>query len=96
MMTWNNYGLYNGQPDYGWDIDYIIPLKTAKTEEDIIRLNNYTNLQTIYVLIITYYLKLNTNIKTIFHNYPHNQSVNPKLISKISQISITLRMFTSL
>lgn len=44
-MNWDNYGLYNGQPEYGWDIDHIIPLKTAKTEEDVIRLNHYTNLQ---------------------------------------------------
>lgn len=44
-MNWDNYGLYNGSPDYGWDIDHIIPLKTAKTEEDIIRLCHYTNLQ---------------------------------------------------
>ena len=44
-MCWENYGLYNGQPDYGWDIDHIIPLKTAKTEENIINLSHYTNLQ---------------------------------------------------
>ena len=44
-MTWDNRGLYNGQPNYGWDIDHIIPLDTAKTEEDIIRLNHYSNLQ---------------------------------------------------
>ena len=44
-MNWDNRGLYNGQPNYGWDIDHIIPLKTAKTVEDIIRLNHYTNLQ---------------------------------------------------
>lgn len=28
-----------------WHIDHIIPLSTAKTEEDVIRLNHYTNLQ---------------------------------------------------
>ena len=44
-MNWENRGLYNGQPNYGWDIDHIIPLKTAKTVEDIIRLNHHTNLQ---------------------------------------------------
>ena len=27
------------------DIDHIIPLSSAKTEEDIIRLNHYTTLQ---------------------------------------------------
>jgi len=47
-MNWDNYG----NPKDGifelnktWDIDHIIPLKTAKTVEDIIRLNHYTNLQ---------------------------------------------------
>lgn len=44
-MTWNNYGKYNGELDYGWDIDHIEPLSKAKNEADIIRLNHYTNLQ---------------------------------------------------
>jgi hypothetical protein len=44
-MSWENYGLYTGTENYGWDIDHIIPLKTAITEEDVIKLNHYTNLQ---------------------------------------------------
>lgn len=44
-MSWDNRGLYNGQSKYGWDVDHIIPLSSAKTEEDVIRLNHYTNLQ---------------------------------------------------
>lgn len=44
-MSWDNFGLYNGDLNYGWDIDHIIPLSSAKTEEDLIRLNHYTNLQ---------------------------------------------------
>lgn len=44
-MTWDNRGLYNGDFNYGWDIDHIIPLSSAETEEDVIRLNHYTNLQ---------------------------------------------------
>ena len=44
-MNWENRGLYNGQFNYGWDIDHIIPISSAKTEYDIIRLNHYTNLQ---------------------------------------------------
>ena len=44
-MNWNNRGLYNGQLNYGWDIDHIIPMSTAKTEEDVIKLNHYTNLR---------------------------------------------------
>lgn len=44
-MTWENYGKYNGSLNFGWDIDHIIPLGSAKTKEDLIRLNYYTNLQ---------------------------------------------------
>lgn len=44
-MTWDNKGLYNGELNYGWDVDHIIPLDTAVTEDDVIRLNHYTNLQ---------------------------------------------------
>lgn len=55
-MTWDNYGLYNGQPNYGWDIDHIIPQSLAKTEEDVLKLNNYRNLQP----LCSYY---NRNVK---------------------------------
>ena len=44
-MNWDNRGLYNGELNYGWDIDHIIPLSSAKTQEDILRLNHHTNLQ---------------------------------------------------
>lgn len=44
-MSWENYGKYNGELYYGWDIDHIIPVSSAISEEDIIRLNHYTNLQ---------------------------------------------------
>lgn len=44
-MNWDNRGLYNGELNFGWDIDHIIPLSTAKNEQDLIRLNHYTNLQ---------------------------------------------------
>ena len=39
-MNWDNQG--------EWHIDHIIPLATAKTEEDVIRLNHYTNLQPLW------------------------------------------------
>lgn len=47
-MTWENHGnpkdgiLEEGKT---WDIDHIIPLSTATCEEDIIKLNHYTNFQ---------------------------------------------------
>lgn len=44
-MNWDNRGLFNSSFNYGWDLDHIIPLKTAKTKEDIIKLNHYTNFQ---------------------------------------------------
>ena len=45
-MSWNNYGKYkSGELNYGWDIDHIIPLDSATSEEEILKLNHYTNLQ---------------------------------------------------
>jgi hypothetical protein len=44
-MDWDNHGLYNGEKCFGWDLDHIIPLSSAKTEEDVISLNHYSNLQ---------------------------------------------------
>jgi hypothetical protein len=31
-----------------WHLDHIIPLATATTEEDVIRLNHYTNFQPLW------------------------------------------------
>lgn len=44
-MNWDNYGKYDGNYNTGWDIDHVIPLVEGKTEEDLIKLNHYTNLQ---------------------------------------------------
>jgi hypothetical protein len=44
-MNWENQGLYNGDFNYGWDIDHMIPSSTAKCKDDIIILNHFTNLQ---------------------------------------------------
>ena len=44
-MTWDNYGLYNGEPNYGWDIDHIIPLSNGMTINEVYELNHHTNLQ---------------------------------------------------
>lgn len=44
-MTWDNYGLYNGTENYGWDIDHIIPSSSGKNEFEILQLNHFSNLQ---------------------------------------------------
>jgi hypothetical protein len=61
-MTWDNRGLYNGELYYGWDIDHKIPLASAETEEDIIKLNHYTNLQPLCS-------KVNRHIKRDYIDY---------------------------
>jgi hypothetical protein len=44
-MNWDNRGKFNGELNYGWDLDHIVPISSAVTEEDIIKLNHYTNFQ---------------------------------------------------
>lgn len=61
-MNWGNKGLYSGDFKYGWDIDHIIPLSSADTEEDLISLNHYTNLQPLCS-------KINREIKRDLNEY---------------------------
>jgi hypothetical protein len=45
-MNWDNRGgKLILEPNTYWDIDHIIPLSTAKTAEDVIKLNHYSNLK---------------------------------------------------
>jgi hypothetical protein len=44
-MTWENKGGVPKKQNTNWDIDHIIPISSAKTKEDIIKLNHYTNLR---------------------------------------------------
>lgn len=45
-MKWENYGIMeSGKFNIGWDIDHIIPISTAKNEEEVIKLNHFSNLK---------------------------------------------------
>lgn len=46
-MNWDNMGNKCNPLEYNcsWDLDHIIPVSYAKTEEDVYRLNHYTNFQ---------------------------------------------------
>lgn len=61
-MNWDNYGKYNGEFNYGWDIDHIIPISSATSEDDVVRLNHYMNLQPLCS-------KINRDIKNDIVNY---------------------------
>ena len=62
-MNWSNYGLYNGEFNCGWDLDHIKPLSSGKTEEELLKLCHYTNLQPLCS-------KVNRDVKR--DNYPLN------------------------
>lgn len=44
-MTFCNYGKYNGDYDFGWDLDHITPISLAKSKAHVVLLNHYTNFQ---------------------------------------------------
>ena len=44
-MNWSNKGLYNGKLNFGWDVDHIVPLSTAKSVDEILQLNHHSNLR---------------------------------------------------
>lgn len=44
-MNWENHGVYTGKKNETWHLDHIIPMASAKTIEDVIKLNHYTNFQ---------------------------------------------------
>ncbi len=79
-MNWENKGLYNGELNNGWDLDHIIPLSSAKTTEDIIRLNHYTNLQPLCS-------KINRDIKKDNSSFNIDEFFDKnKLINKINTL----------
>ena len=42
QMSFDNYGLY------GWHLDHIVPISTAKSEEDVKQLSHYSNIQPLW------------------------------------------------
>ena len=44
-MNWDNHGKYTGNYNETWQYDHIIPISSATTEEEILKLNHYTNFQ---------------------------------------------------
>ena len=54
-MTCDNYGLYNGEFNHGWDLDHIIPISSAKDKDEI----NFQPLCS----------KINRDIKKDIYNY---------------------------
>ena len=60
-MTWDNHG------QIGWHVDHIIPLSTATTEADVIRLNHYSNLQPLW-----YYDNVRKNPKRVKQFFCHS------------------------
>jgi hypothetical protein len=59
-MNWDNYGEGIYEPNKSWDVDHIMPLSSAKSEEELIKLCHYSNLQP----LCSYY---NRNIKKAKH-----------------------------
>ena len=44
-MHWSNQGIYTGEYNKTWQYDHVIPISSAKNEEEVIKLNHYTNFQ---------------------------------------------------
>ena len=42
-MTLENHGIYTGNYNETWQLDHIQPISNAKNEDEIIKLNHYTN-----------------------------------------------------
>lgn len=73
-MKWSNQGLYNGEFNYGWDIDHIIPLSSAKNKEELIKLNHYSNLQPLCS-------KINRDIKKGNYENSNTRKAKPNRVS---------------
>ena len=71
-MSWDNRGLYNGNLQYGWDIDHIIPISTAKCIEDKCKMSRiYVELFKYWeIIVISIYI-----IKSTWSNSSSNYAI---------------------
>lgn len=44
-MNWSNWGVNCGEYDKTWQLDHIVPTASARSEEEVIKLNHYSNFQ---------------------------------------------------
>lgn len=44
-MNWDNHGIYKGEYNETWQLDHIIPISSAKSEEELLKIYHYTNYQ---------------------------------------------------
>jgi hypothetical protein len=44
-MNWSNYGAYKINGQRTWQIDHLLPMASAMTTEEVIKLNHYSNLR---------------------------------------------------
>lgn len=49
-MTWDNYGAYRRGGERKWQLDHIIPVDAAKTEEEVIALCHYRNFRPLWAI----------------------------------------------
>jgi len=81
-MNWENYGK--------WHIDHILPISTAVSEGDVIRLNHYTNLQPLWAednLKKSDKLTIESHIKKHFPYYEVNVDVSNKVTNTEIKVS---------
>jgi len=48
-----------GEKNYGWDLDHIIPTSSVNTEDELIKLNHFSNIQPLCSYINRYIKKNN-------------------------------------
>ena len=83
-MNWGNYG--GGNKKYyniSWDLDHIIPLSIANTEEELYKLNHYTNFQPLCS-------KINGTIKR--NNIPIISNISLKIDTQNQKINYLTKL----